>query len=762
MASSSAPVLADFLDSRVRVTVARAFSESLRGRLAAALKLLMDGSSDSSLADAVCRELSRAQLLHLDRQSVESLAILDRLLSSDLAGLPEEIRLVIEQNRIEVCFGSGFPAPNEVERRYGQVDRRRLLGVNFREGDALLDAAEASHGGKNYDSLPVYNALLFKAYRSFDWHQTREMAGHLSRELVRLGQLVQSGFCAILSESEEVAQLVAEHLRAVNDASVVEAVVEKIFECAHLGRHITCACLFLEKLGNAIPDGSVAQWLERLKPSRCLPCTTLAEDWAAQPALKATAVLLEGASATEARSVVTEIFQHRLWSGNGIARDRFYKVLEAAAAVLDRGGCRYLAKAVLPHVIATKPDHDFPNALNILGLIAERWPAIKSELRKKIYRRGRAIPHMLVSAAPVFGQAIKLGDPEGAVHRAIAHLRQQVETLAPGVPATTGQGEIMIHNKPTTTGSLAVKVGSCMQELNALVQHRKKLSYPLKHELVGAVIDTLVNPENENSNRDGLFRTLRGLADSVDRKTARRIADVSIRYASDHRVSSHPLYGQAEQHSLLNPIRVGFAWPQDVRGEAILTLGQLARFHRQLIASKLVRLIQTGIADQNAVVRRDAYHAVHIAGSAAIYCLSLVVGGIRDNDASASNVALQVVGAQAASIVKLKLVPTVLTFLESHCRHPDVGVRKAIATVTRQMQVALGHRNGAEAERLKALSDRLKADVSRSVRTEAPTKQRVLKKRRDSRPAGQPISVSSKVKKGRQKGSRRERPLTIR
>ena len=111
-----------------------------------------------------------------------------------MAGLPEEIRLVIEQNRIEVCFGSGFPAPNEVERRYGQVDRRRLLGVKFREGNALLDVAEASHGGKNYDSLPVYNALLLKAYRSFDWHQTREMAGHLSRELVRLGQLFKQGF----------------------------------------------------------------------------------------------------------------------------------------------------------------------------------------------------------------------------------------------------------------------------------------------------------------------------------------------------------------------------------------------------------------------------------------------------------------------------------------------------------------------------------------------------------------------------------------
>ena len=398
MASPGVPVLTDFLDPRFRVSVARALSESLRGRLPGAINLLKNDSFDTSPTDAVGRELSLAHLLHLNRQSGEALALLDRILSSDLAGLPEEIRLVIEQNRIEVCFGSGWPAADEVERRYGQVDRRHLLGVNFREGDALLDAAEASLGGKNYDSLPVYNALLFQAYRSFDWHLIREMAGHLCRELIRLGQPVQAGFCAILSESEDAAKLVADHLRTLNDASVVNSVVGKIAECAHLSRHITCACHFLEKLGDAIPDGCIALWLERLKPARSLPCATLAEDWAAQPAWKATPLLLQGANASEAQSVIDEVLQHRLWSGNAVARDRFYKVLEAAAVVLDRPRCRSLAQAVMPHVIAETPEHDFRDALQVLLTIAKRWPALKPEIRKKVYRRGRPIPHMLALA----------------------------------------------------------------------------------------------------------------------------------------------------------------------------------------------------------------------------------------------------------------------------------------------------------------------------------------------------------------------------
>jgi hypothetical protein len=762
MASSSVPVLADFLDPRVRVSVARALSESLRSRLPKAIKLLMDDSFDSSSVDAVGRELSLSHLLHLNRQSSEALAILDRILSSDLAGLPEEIRLVIEQNRIEVCFGSGLPAPDEVERRYGQVDRRHLLGVNFREGDALLDAAEASLGGKNYDSLPVYNALLFQAYRSFNWHLTREMAGHLCRELIRLGQLVQAGFCAILSESEEVAQLVADHLRTLNDASVVNSVLGKMAECTHLNRHVTCACHFLEKLGDAIPDGCIALWLERLKPARSLPCTTLAEDWAAQPAWKATTLLLEGANTGDARSVIDEILQHRLWGGNGIARDRFYKVLEAAALVVGKAGCRSVIAAVVPHVIADKPGHDFRDALRLLLTIAERWPALKSEIRRKVYRRGRPIPHLLASAAPFFEQTVNLGDTKGAVDRAIAHLRLQVEKLAPGATPTTGHGESIIQNKPTTAGSVSVKIGSCMEELGVLIQYRKKLGDSLKHQLVQAMIDTLSDPDNENANRASLFRMLRDLSDSVDAKTARKIADVASRYASDHRANGHPLHGQPQQHSPLNPFRMGLAWPQDIRGAALLTLAELSRCHPHLVGPKLVKLILAGIADPDAAVRRSAYHAVHLAGRVARSCLPVVVGGIRDSDASAANVALQVVGAQAASIAELKLVPTVLTFLESHRRHPDVGVRRAVAASTRQIRAALGDRKSADVERLNTVADQLRADVSRSVRAAVLAEHGSQGNRRRTRASGQTKLKSSKSKKRSQKPRRRERPLTIR
>jgi hypothetical protein len=219
--SCIAPVLADSLSPRVRANIARAFSESMRGRTLEMMTLLRNRRFDTSATDAVGRGVARAHLLHLNRQSSEALAALDEILSSKVFKLSEETRLVVEQNRVDVCFGMGFPVYDEVERHYGQIDRRRLLGVTFGHADAILDATAASLDGKNYDSLPIYYSLLFDAYRRFDWLRIREGAEYLCRELLRVHQPVQAAFCAVLSESKDIAHLVADHMRALNTTALL-------------------------------------------------------------------------------------------------------------------------------------------------------------------------------------------------------------------------------------------------------------------------------------------------------------------------------------------------------------------------------------------------------------------------------------------------------------------------------------------------------------------------------------------------------------
>jgi len=714
--SRKAQFLADGLDPRVRVRIAFALSESMRGRQRKMTKLLRDRSLDTSAADPIGRSIALAHVLHLNRQGSEALAALDDILSSKVRETPEETRLIIEQNRAEVCFGNGLSGWDELERHYGQIDRRHVLGITLGHADAILDAGVASQAGRNYDSLPVYNSLLFETYRSFDWHQTREAAEYLCRELLRLGEPVQAAFCAVLSESKDAAHLVANHLRALNDSAVLAAALEKITETARLSRHVTLSCHFLDELGDAIPDRFVAVWIDRLGPARRLPGVTVADDWVAEPAWKATSKLLHGASLPHAQSVVEEVLRHPRWATSDIARLRFYEVLEAAVSAIGEPASRRLVKAVVPHVTASPPGHDFRKALRLLTVVVDRWPSQKAEIRKNLFRRGRRLPHLLVAAASFFEQPIRLEDADNAVNNAIQHLQLQVERLAPGVRPSTGQGESLLQTKTSPAGSVVVKVNSCAEELNALIEHRKTLNRPLLGRLVRVIIKTLSDPENVNANRVQLFRALGTLSDSVDSKTAREMADSAARYAENHRAKVHPLHGDPEDHAPLNPFRVGLAWPQEVRGEALLAIAQLCRHHPRIVGPKLVDLILAAVADSDPSVRRSAYHAVHLTGDLAGSCLPATVGGIRDNDAPAANVALQVVGLEAASIIKAGLVPTVVSFIEGHSRHPDVGIWSASAAVIGQILVALGRGASADTGRLNALADRFRSDVSRSVR----------------------------------------------
>jgi len=573
-----------------------------------------------------------------------------------------------------------------------------------------------------------------------------------------VGQPVQAAFCAIVSESEEVARLLAKHLRAINDPLVLDAVLKKITETAHLSRHITLVCHFLHELNDAVPDHFVPVWLERLSAARRLAGSTLAEGWASEPAWKATAVLLQGAKAPEALQIVEEVLRHPRWSMNDIARLRFYEALDAAVATVNKSVCRRIVGAVAPHVLAQPPGHDFRDALRLLLAAADRSPGLRTEIRRKLYRRGRHLPHLLVSIADVFEQPLRLTDTEDAVNNAILHLGFQVERLPVGGKPSMGFGESMVYNKPTTDGYVAVKVGSCREELNTLVQYRKTLSHLLKRRLIEAILQAVSDPDNDHANRIGLFDILRRLSDSIDSTTARRVADVASRYASDHRVAGHPFYGEPQQHSPLNPFRFTLAWPQQVRGAALMTLAQLAQDHRGAAGSNLPQLIFAAIADPDPSLRSSGYQAVHFAGAPGKSCLPAVVGGIRDSDPSAAHIALQVVGVEAASVAKAGLVATLLSFIESHCRHPDAGVRRAGAAVVQRIRAVLTGADNETTIRLDALTSHFRSDVSRSVRqavapnSSAPERDESGRKRKVKRNA---------PRRARAKSSQRDRPLTI-
>lgn len=759
--SNDAQALADLLDPRVRINIARSLSGSMRGHLARMISLIRDGSCDTSTADHIGRAVALAHLFHLNGEAEKALAILDETLSSGMEGIPEEIRLIVEQNRIDASFAKGLPTSDDFERRHGQIDRRHLLGVSFGDANALIEAAASSVDGKNYDSLPVYNSWLFAAYRRFDWFRIRQGSEYLCRELIRIGQPIQAGFCAILSESEEAARLVAEHLRALNDPAALDAVVGKITETANLSRHVTAACHFLQTLGDCVPSRFVGIWLRRLRRARQLAGRTHSEAGISDLAWKATAALLPASELKEVRLVIKEVLRHPQWHVSDIARDRFFKILQGGVSVADKSACRMLIEAMAPHITAAPPGNDFRSGVRLLIAVGDRWPALKPEIRKRIYRRGVAIAHFLISIAPFLEQDINFENPIEFVKATIDHLGRQVEHLTIGAVPATGHGEIALVTKETPAGKIVVKVGSCTEELEALVGHRHKFNHFLRRDLVHSLIQSTSVTENVHSNRVGHFHLLGHLADSIDLKTAREVAGVLSQYANDHRLKGHPLYGQPEQYDPLNPFRMEFGWPQDVRAAALVALARLCNYYPRFVRQILIKLIFTAGADSNATVRRGAYHAICLAPSVARACLHLAVGGIRESDASAASSALHAVAKEASLVGKAGLVPTVLSFVEN-CGHLDVRVRTASAVIVRQFRAALNASNREIAGKLRLLERQMGNDVSRSVRDallaepDHEADYRAMRSRRalNRRPS------TSEERQGKPRG--REHPLCIR
>ena len=216
-----------------------------------------------------------------------------------------------------------------------------------------------------------------------------------------------------------------------------------------------------------------------------------------------------------------------------------------------------------------------------------------------------------------------------------------------------------------------------------------------------------------------LFEMSAILSDVMDQQSVTKAIEIMAEFAADHRREGHPLHGQAEGHSRMDAFRFDNDFPQQVRGAAPLALAEVARRHRDAVGTVLSDLLGSAVADVDANVRRSGYHAASVAGELGREWLPSVVGGTRDSDATAANVALQVCGVRATEIIADRLLPLVLGSLEASYRHPDERIRYAVATTASRLLAEAHNEPDEIRRRLAAVVGQLKTDVLRRVRTAA-------------------------------------------
>jgi hypothetical protein len=336
----------------LRIVQARGLA--MRGEIQRAHRLLSEKVPDET-CDRIACAMTHAEILHLDQRTAEALSMFGESVIPYQNHLPEEIVQVISRNRIETAFGTGFPEKEDFDRHLAEIDRRKLLRLEILDGSALLTAAEAAQEGKNYISEPIYASTLNRAYRQFDWLALRLAAVHMCQEHLRLKQFEEAAFCAVLAQSQKSVESIADALRSGNEAYTVVKVIKKLHEICHLKRHIAIAAEFICKLGDAIPDSQVANWIDFLHPYRTLHPQTWSERSLLNAARNATTALLDGADPSQSDIVIENFITHADWAATDAARLELLKPLLKAASRASEAGSQMLVEALCALVTSDPP-----------------------------------------------------------------------------------------------------------------------------------------------------------------------------------------------------------------------------------------------------------------------------------------------------------------------------------------------------------------------------------------------------------------------
>jgi hypothetical protein len=713
--------LGGLISPRIRLALAQARTAALRGHIVRAIGNLTEHTDSDSTADKVALDLTRAELLHLDQKPTEALAIFDLNIVPAARQLPEEVRMIVEQNRTDVAFGGGFPT-NEANRHYAQIDRRRLAKITMRDADALLEAADAAKEGKGYESYPLYCAAMYDAYSRFDWRGMRHAAAEMCGEHIRLHNLAAAIFFAVLSEDSSAADSIAEQLRGCGQLSVLQGSVIKLREVSYLRRHVMAAAKILAKLEDAIPDSEVNYWLEHLKAHRT-PTTDLWVDrWISDAAWEATTALLDGADEMHADAAVDEILKHATWKTTDVARSLLLTPLSAASRQASELKCREIIEALAPLVLARPPGADCRESIAVLYDIVGRLPALKSVARELVYHDKTKLNDLLVRFALSVDMVLKLEKPAENATSVAEGLRHQVERLGPGQVEHTGLGEIMRQSKLVPSGSIVVKVGSSIESLFTMVAYRSSIPAPSLDLVLRAILEVIKDPENLNTNRRSLFEVLSYFGDVMSATMAESCIELMTTYAADHRVPSHPLHGQAEEYSPMAAFRMGDGWPQEVRGAALVAIARTVKHHPEIAGPPFSRLLAAAMSDADASLRKDAYRAAHLAGAVAEGFSPVLVGGTRDADPVAASLALQACASHLPALGKDGLLPTLLTAIETQHQHRDPRIRYGAAVVAAELGKCKSEMSEVAMQRLVTVIDKLSSDISRRVRRAAKFK----------------------------------------
>lgn len=635
--------LINSLFAMTRITLARCRALAMTGNLESALEELsiarehLQDNINFPATDAemnfnrMAISLLKAELLHLDIENEKALSIIQTDILSNLGNLPNEIELIIDQNKSEIEIS--LIKPESIQNLNLSYDEKELIELSFWNPKEVVYAYEYAAEGKHYESLPAFWNELDATYKSGNWSAHRQAARRMSIESLQIGWYEQAVYQAVIAQDKELIITISKHLLALQNSDQISNIVKKLLNNSNLKIHSNLASIFLKEISDAIPDNlinDVFEWL--MKRSQFVPTNWLNEPVCVS-AWKALISISRRLSKAQSSKVIEIATNHPFWKEPNRLRKHLLRITNALIPNLDEESLEEIAKKSLPAAIAKKDQYDFADALNLLSHISHYSEEAKIIIGDALYNTSKIQSFELQQLAKNFGRTIPPEDANKMAVEIANDIRLQVQR--------SSRGEIAKPIASFGTSSIGggandEKISVSMYSFSAveaLLEYRDVLDSKSIELLVDSILDMIGEDENSPSNKMGLLKRLIKLADSITLELAKTIFDRLLPFAEGKRMElSKIMKGFGDPNNPLNPHKLRMQTPEEVRGASLFTLATIEENIPGVYGDRLLSVIELAMSDPHPVVRKYAFISIRKIDINQRISLTNLLMGTRDPD----------------------------------------------------------------------------------------------------------------------------------
>ena len=592
-----------------------------------------------ALLDRLVLLMTKIEIFFLDCRDEEALQIYADELDGLLPNLPEGLAVALSYNRSDIA--QAMLQPNDF---YATVDLSRIADVDLWDYRALYQGREAAAAHKHYEALPVVWEAFLKAHHRGCWRPYRAAARSMALECLQLHWPQKAVYYAITAGDKATAQEVGQWLLMNGTLDNLEPSVNVLLDCGNLRRPFVAACHIVSEMHDAIPDPQVSSVVDWLLERGSMPLGNIAERSTVEQAWKILAAMADRTNVRQSRAIVETATSHDVWNAETganqvlLLREDLLKSVRRCAnrlPVSDIGG---LARVTVPLVVQRRQDHDYIEGIELLCHLAEiGGVGTKEFIRNQLYPKGGPLNLVLLQVATYFDAELPQGDQLTAAAEDVArNIRLQVQRVPSG-------GEV--RQIPESFGHTTVELGSetlCVHmiggtiALEAMVSHRHNLEARATDSLIDAIVAMVAERENLIANKVALIRPLAKIGDICNADRASRLLRMLLPLAKGVFLEPIHAMSSAEAANPLNPFKMSFGRPAELRGVALHVLACIERDRPGIFGESLDSILEIGLMDLDSEIRSWAYTAARQLPTLTESQFTALILGTQDDDPEAA------------------------------------------------------------------------------------------------------------------------------